>query len=566
MKQFCLSLLLIIFFFTDCYPENIFLTPSDSVRQRVSDCWAYNILNIIRQKEAKGTVVKLAVVDDGFRLTHKSLKDFIFTNDRETPGNFQDDDNNGCIDDIHGWDISDNDNDVSVPKGKENMYYHGTYIAGIITTIFQKYWGDDASRYLKIIPVKVLSDHARNTYYADGYKGIRYAIDLGADIICCAWSGGQFGDEEKAILDKAIRKGILIIGSAGNFFTEKAEPPSGYPGVLCVAAIDTLLKKSKFSNFGMRIDVAAPGDSVWGPHPLADNAFIHENGTSPAAAIITGCIAILKSLYPEASAEEIFDAIRNTATPVDSLNLTWCGKLGAGLPDMAKAIEYLKNPDYKYAAFSSSRPKGKIFYRKKKSWDSWTIHPFGAFKGMHISTVCVDREKKIKLFTGDSLWYHGTIGGISKWVFIPGSRFKIDLEPGSGLPKELEMQYYMETIDSTTLYCQGTQETEQEQGVITDGSGPGNYANNCSCKWQINVPANKRIRIEFSKIDTQPNVDFVWLFDGTEALQENLLAKFSGKSKPPVITSFTNRVLVWFLTDSHTTGQGWEMNYTTVDK
>jgi hypothetical protein len=535
--------------------------PSDSSRQKVSDNWAYAILNIVQQKAKAGTIVKVAIVDDGFRLTHKTIRDFIYTNGKETPENFQDDDHNGYTDDIHGWDISDNDNDVSVPKGKENVYYHGTYIAGIIATIFEKCYGEDAIKVLQIIPVKVLSDYARNTYISDGYKGIRYASDLGADIICCAWSGGQLKDEEKSILDAALRKGIIIIGSSGNFYAEKADPPSSYPGVFCVASLDTLLKKSRYSNYGMRIDIAAPGDSVYGPHPLADNAFVHENGTSPAAAIVAGCAAILKAADPGATSSEIFEAIRNTSTPVDSLNMTYCGKLGSGLPDMAKAIQFLVDPEYKFSACSPARPEGQIYFRKKKSRHSWEIHPEGAYKGIHLTSVCPDPQKIIKIYSGDSLWYNGPIGKTSNLIFIPGSRFKIELQPETGLPKNLELSYYMETIDSTSLYCHDVQFPDREEGVIMDGSGHENYANNCSCKWQINVPVGKRIRIEFSNIDTEPNVDFVWIFDGTSTLPENLLAKFSGTNKPPVITSFTNKVLVWFLTDAYHPGKGWEMHY-----
>lgn len=69
----------------------------------------------------------------------------------------------------------------------------------------------------KIIPIKVLSDRARNTYLADGYKGIRYACEMGADIICCAWSGGSPTEEDKAIINKAIQNGTIIVASAGNF-------------------------------------------------------------------------------------------------------------------------------------------------------------------------------------------------------------------------------------------------------------------------------------------------------------------------------------------------------------
>src|ERR1039457_5698744 len=163
MKQACSSAFLYIVFLASAYPRINCAAPSDSVVGEKPGGWAYNILHIVRQKAMAGVVVKVAVVDDGFRLSHKNLRDFIYTNEKEIPENFQDDDGNGYIDDVHGWDISDNDNDVSVPKGKENKYYHGTYIAGIITAVFKKCYGDEASRYLKIIPVKVLSDHADNT-------------------------------------------------------------------------------------------------------------------------------------------------------------------------------------------------------------------------------------------------------------------------------------------------------------------------------------------------------------------------------------------------------------------
>ncbi|MCX6305168.1 MAG: S8 family serine peptidase [Bacteroidetes bacterium] len=562
MKYFCLFALIFFAFLPRGHAGLVSQLQDDTVKKGIPDTRVYAILNMVRQKAAAGAVVKVAVIDDGFRLSHLSLKDFIYTNRLESPGNFQDDDNNGYQDDLHGWDISDNDPDVSVPKGRENMFYHGTYVAGIIANLFQSCFGGDAGKVLQIIPVKVLSDHANNLYLQDGYKGIKYASDLGADIICCAWSGGKISEEEKSILDGAIRKGIMIIGSAGNLYAEKVDPPASYAGVFCVAALDSTLKKSRYSNYGMRIDIAAPGDSVYGPHPLADNAFIHENGTSPATAIITGCAAMLKAINPKASASDIFDALTNTATPVDSLNLSWCGKLGAGLPDMSKAIAYISDPDYKFSGFASSRSKGKIFFRKKERLQTWNIRPYGAYKGVHISSVCPDNRKIVKIYTGDSLWYNGTLGGLSKWMFIPGSRFKVELQPKTGLPKDLGLSYYMETIDSTSLYCHDIQYVSADNGSIEDGSGDGNYANNSSCKWQISVPADKRIRLEFSDIDTQPNVDFVWIFDGTSTLPENLLAKFSGITQPPVITSLSNKILVWFLTDGHSVGKGWKLSYT----
>ena len=129
----------------------------------------------------------------------------------------------------------------------------------------------------------------------------------------------------------------------------------------------------------------------------------------------------------------------------------------------------------------------------------------------------------------------------------------------------MSFSYYMQTIDSTTLYCNDLVELNDSAGIITDNSGSENYTNNCSCKWQISAPVGKRIRIVFDQMDTQANVDFVWIFDGEATLPENLLAKFSGNNSPPVITSFTNKVLIWFVTDGTLTGQGWKLRYQVLD-
>ena len=89
-------------------------------------------------------------------------------------------------DDFLGWDISDHDNDVSVAQVNKNFHYHGTYISSIITNVAKRHYGESASQRIKIMPVMVLSDYATKTYIKDGYKGIKYAIENGADIICVA--------------------------------------------------------------------------------------------------------------------------------------------------------------------------------------------------------------------------------------------------------------------------------------------------------------------------------------------------------------------------------------------
>jgi hypothetical protein len=78
------------------------------------------------------------------------------------------------------------------------------------------------------------------------------------------------------------------------------------------------------------------------------------------------------------------------------------------------------------------------------------------------------------------------------------------------------------------------------------------------------VPEGKHILIEFDELDTQPNVDFVWIFEGDSTLPENILAKLSGHNPPPHVLSRTNKVLIWFVTDGAVTSKGWKLRYTAV--
>ena len=132
--------------------------------------------------------------------------------------------------------------------------------------------------------------------------------------------------------------------------------------------------------------------------------------------------------------------------------------------------------------------------------------------------------------------------------------------------KSTSLSYYMETIDSTKLYCTGIEKLEVNgDGILTDNSGIDNYANNCTCQWQLTAPKGKRIRIDMLEMDTEPNVDYIWFFDGERTLQERLLAKFSGTEKPPIIESLTHNLLVWFLTDTVKTEKGWKLKYSLVE-
>jgi serine protease len=536
---------------------------------------AYELLNLPDLKLHEKTVsysgdpVIIAVVDDGFRLTHKEMTEFVYTNPLERSGNGIDDDGNGKVDDIHGWDVSDNDSNVSPPAGQEEEWFHGTMISSAVITVLKYCFGEAAAGKFRILPVKVLSDYAGVPFLKEGYEGIEYAIDQGADIICCAWSGGEPGERERAVIKRAIDAGITVIGSAGNYYTEKVDAPASLDGVLAVAGIDTLFRKTTESNYGERVDLVAPAANIRTAHALADNAYFYGSGTSGAAGLVTGCMAVLKALQPESTPGERYNALVNTARPVDSINLSYGGKLGAGIPDLTAAADYLLHEERRSGYFNAHRTKGAVFLEGQSGSKTYAITPAGAFSGFNFMIKTGKRsspKQTLSFYTGDSLFYYAEVPDLPAKLFIPGSAIRMEYSGTNRFSKfPLELTYSALPIDSSTLYCSGTSHYALDSAILTDGSGDAPYANNSSCKWQITVEEGTRVQIEFPEFDTEPGVDFVYLFDGESTIPGNMIARFSGPDKPPVVTSRTNSVLVWFVTDGRKQGQGWKLRYSKTD-
>lgn len=411
-----------------------------------------------------------------------------------------------------------------------------------------------------------MSDKANNTYIIDGYKGIEYAIARKADIIVCAWSGGKITEAEKTIVEKAKNQGITIIASAGNMNSKIIAPPASYPGVIAISAMDTLLRKRSAANYHPTIDLCAPGQLVPGPHPKGNNTWFYEGETSAATALVSACFAVLKQAFPKVSQEGILQAIKFTALPVNKQNLSLAGNLGAGIPDLEKAYTYLKQPEFRYANHNPLLSEGSISYSKKHPTNHWKIYPEGSYKNTYFrieELTKKDLDKKIRFDFPDSsvvLNCKDLIQGIE----IPSANIRIRLGEKKSGPSQFKLLYEAFSIDSTTLFCSGTQVLHDSSGIITDGSGNQNYSNNTSCFWQIVAPEGYRIEFDTEYINTEGNMDFLWIFDGSGTLTENIIAKFSGFNKAPVVTSRSNQALLWFLSNGKTTGAGWKVKYKVV--
>ena len=267
--------------------------------------------------------VVVGVIDTGVDYTHPDLKDNMWTNPGETgldaaghdkATNGIDDDGNGYIDDWHGWDFANNDND---PMDDNN---HGSHVSGTIgghgndgVGIVGVNWN------VSIVGIKFLTG-AGSGSLVDAVKAIEYATALGVTLTSNSWGGGGYSDTMEAAIQAANAKGILFVAAAGNDgLNNDVEPhyPSSYPedNIIAVAATDNKDAMADFSCFGKKtVDVAAPGVGIWSSIPGGKYDTI--SGTSMAAPHVSGLAALIKARYPAASAAQIKARILNTADPV----------------------------------------------------------------------------------------------------------------------------------------------------------------------------------------------------------------------------------------------------------
>ena len=293
--------------------------------------------------------VAVGVIDEGIDFNHPDLAANIWTNPDEAAGQPGiDDDGNGYVDDLHGWDFSQNNNSIYDGAPGNNTDAHGTHVSGTIGGFGGNTQGVAGVNWnVTLISAKFLGPNGGTL--ANAVKAIDYITDLktrhGLNIVATnnSWGGGGFS---QALLDAIVRganAGILFIAAAGNGnnagigINNDSTPqyPSsystnaalGWDAVIAVASITSTGAKSSFSNYGKTsVDLGAPGSGVWSTTP--NNTYSSYSGTSMATPHVTGAVAMYASLNPTATASAIKTAILNSAsaTPTSSLtNITVTG-------------------------------------------------------------------------------------------------------------------------------------------------------------------------------------------------------------------------------------------------
>jgi serine protease len=524
--------------------------------------------------------VKVAIIDDGFDLDNPLWAASIAHNTKDIPGNDIDDDHNGKVDDYEGWDFGDNDAEVRPARALLDKESHGTRVLGVFWETLQQLSAGAPSG-ISILPIKAVSDGHLNNYLKEGYKGIEYAIEQKADVIICSWSGPLISPEEKAVLAKAREKGILVIASAGNFYAMQPLYPGAVPSVINVAATSADGRKLPVSNYGAFVDISAPGDSLLTYDPYAAQPRAHLSATSAATPVIGAIVTAIRAAWPELSPVAIERLLKNTATPIDAVNPHYAGGLGAGLVNVAAIREVLTGvaPG---PVMSFTQPQGYILLAGLQTRQPVKIVPAGRYPAIKFLlsgasetapdvrlTLFRDGHSTDTLVRKQALKYPFIASADSLYLYAAAAKssgLAVAVRPIVHLTPHDNYWYYSAMpIDSSAFYCGGTVDVAASgEGVLEDGSGANNYTGRNDCKWQLTAPESKKILLEFQQFDTEPKIDQVYIFSGNST-KDPILAIFSGHKLPPPIKSWSNSVLIWFITNEENNFQGWKLHYKVVD-
>lgn len=300
--------------------------------------------------------VVIAILDTGLDMNHPDIIENLWVNEGEIPGNGIDDDGNGFVDDVHGWDFIDNNGDPS-PDTSEgssiDAIVHGTIISGIIGAEGDNGIGIAGINWnVSVMPIRMLDKEGSGSSVI-AQQAIDYAVQNGADVINMSFTSLTNDALLTGAVERAYKAGVVVVAALGNDDIDTTVTPV-YPAclregeddwVIGVAASTKNDKKASFSNYGNCVDITAPGVGVFGlSYHDAEVGFedlytAGWSGTSVAAPIVAGAAGLLLSVHPSLTPKEIRTILKLSVDPIE-INTLYQGKMGSGRLNLARAFEY----------------------------------------------------------------------------------------------------------------------------------------------------------------------------------------------------------------------------------
>lgn len=298
--------------------------------------WGHDKINApaawTRVDGAAGTVV--AVLDTGIDSSHPDLSSAIFRNARETAGNGIDDDRNGFVDDVSGYDFFNLD---SLPADDHG---HGTHVSGTIAAVVNGSGMQGIAYGAKVLPLKILGSNGRGST-AFAIRAVNYVTLMrqrGTNItaINASFGGGGFSQPFVDAIRAAGEQGIVFVAAAGNDSHDNGDIPF-YPAsydLPCIVSVGATTENdslASFSNYGSTVDIAAPGSGILSTVP--GGRYETWNGTSMAAPHVAAAIAMIKAVKPQLTMNQAIDSLFSSADVIAGLNVKGGRRL-----NLAKAV------------------------------------------------------------------------------------------------------------------------------------------------------------------------------------------------------------------------------------
>ena len=244
----------------------------------------------------------VAIIDSGCKLDHPEFAQRIWRNQKEIAGNGLDDDGNGYIDDVRGWDFAANDNNPTDDHG------HGTNVTGIVGASGNNEVGYAGVNWAcKLMVCKGL-DSQNNGFYSWWTSAIYYAVNNGARVINMSLGGLSASQAMQDAVDYATQQGVVVVACMMNTNTSTPYYPAALTGVVAVGSTDPndarsspfFWSASSGSNYGAHLSVVAPGNDIYGLSYLSNTNYnSYWGGTSQATPHVAGLVSLLLTLRPQ---------------------------------------------------------------------------------------------------------------------------------------------------------------------------------------------------------------------------------------------------------------------------
>lgn len=319
------------------YRRHLLATPNDP---SYTGQWHHNQIGtpLAWETTTGSNSIVVAVIDSGLRLTHQDIAPNLWTNTGEIAGNGIDDDSNGYIDDIHGWNAASNTGDPSDVDARG----HGTHVAGLIGAVGNNGVGVTGVNWnARLMPLCFI-DPFGDGYDSDAIECYEFLLTqksrgVNVRVVNCSWGGPNNGEALRDVIQRAGQAGILTVAAAGNGddrgIGQNIDVSPNYPAsfdldaIVSVAASDQGDYPTAWTNYSTKsVDLAAPGESINSTVAYSDSAYGFMSGTSMASPIVSGAAALILSQSPNLSVAELKARLLNNVTKLPQ----WSDKVASG--------------------------------------------------------------------------------------------------------------------------------------------------------------------------------------------------------------------------------------------